>query len=339
MLRLSGVIAVLASGLFLGACSEPSERINLAQFKERVQALNWFMLDNTIASAEKVMPYDELYLFRRNSLLNTLDQSQIAPNDKDTLAYLTIQQRYPERYLGWPMQSNIAKKALEHFNYQQVDAWLNRTQKRLESARDSNILISRIEKEQLLAYLAETKHQSDEKEALTVFLQQYNTRSGIGLSQLPNGTEWYQSKLNYYLGHVSTPHDLTRLLNAVKADVPKNISPNKQLLTSSVQPAALMLLDEGCEHAPGLNWRDHFIDIRKTVAQCQLSIDKDTLKIAAIVAEVDLGVHAFSWSQQQAMHRLQTRLNLNEAQAYALLKSIVFYPATILVFLEQLKLQ
>ncbi|KZN65506.1 hypothetical protein N473_12400 [Pseudoalteromonas luteoviolacea CPMOR-1] len=337
MLRLSGMIAVLSSVLFLGACGEPDVRINVKQFEERTQSLNWFMLNSTSASIEKILPYDELYLARRNALLNSLDKAQLALNDQNTLTYLTIQQRYPERYLGWPVQANIVEKALKYFTPQQVDAWLKRTQMRLASARESNILLSRIEKAQLLAYLGTTKHQSNEKEALTVFLQQYRVRSGIGLSQLPNGSEWYQSKLNYYTSDVNSPHDLARLLSTVIEGAPKEITTDKQLLTSSVLPTALALLDVGCEHVMGLNWRDHFIDIRKTIEQCKEQTDRNLLHVVAVIAEVDLGVHAFSWSQQQAMHRLQTRLNLDEAQAYALLKSIVFYPATILAYLDQLK--
>ncbi|WP_052262085.1 hypothetical protein [Pseudoalteromonas luteoviolacea] len=337
MLRLSGMIAVLSSALLLGACGEPDKQINLKQFVERTHSLNWFMLDSTNASIEQVLPYDELYLAQRNTLLNSLDKAQLTLNDQNTLTYLTIQQRYPERYLGWPMQSNIVEKALEHFTPQQVDAWLKRTQTRLVSARESNILLSRIERAQLLTYLSTTKHQSNEKEALTVFLQQYKTRSGIGLSQLPNGSEWYQSKLNYYTGDVNSPYELASVLSTVIEDAPKDITANKQLLASTVLPTALALLDVGCEHAKGLNWRDHFIDIRTTIGQCKGQTDRNVLHVVALIAEVDLGVHAFSWSQQQAMHRLQTRLNLNEAQAYALLKSIVFYPATILAFLDQLK--
>ncbi|MDK1290033.1 hypothetical protein [Pseudoalteromonas umbrosa] len=328
--------AVLTTVFILGACSESKTPFNLADFTRKLHALNWFISGSQESDIEKVMPFDEHYLLLRHELLDSVDIHELSQADASTITYLKIQQRYPERYLSWPVQTNVLASSPAYFSMQEIDSWLLSVKSRLEDGIESNINLSRIEKSQLIEYLSVSEHQSDASSALKVFLEQYKTRSGIGLSQLPNGTEWYQSKLNYYAGTVSAPHDLLQIIQHDKSEG-FSTPEFEWRFTVSKRPFVLALLGKQCQYEEGLNWRDHFIDIRKTVLSCSHHLGKDRLYIAAIIAEVDLGVHAFSWSQQQAMHRLQSKLALDEAQAYALLKNIVFYPATIFVLLEQLK--
>ncbi|MCF6442076.1 hypothetical protein L1077_21845 [Pseudoalteromonas luteoviolacea] len=331
----SCVFATVLSSIFiLSACSEPTAPVNLADFTQKLHALNWFMSGSQESELDKAMPYDELYLSQRHALLDSINAKELSQFDASTIMYLKIQQRYPERYLSWPVQTNVLALSQAYFSPQEIDTWLLNVKRRLEDGAESNIHLSRIEKSQLMDYLSDSDHQSDTVNVFKAFLTQYKTRSGIGLSQLPNGTEWYQSKLNYYTGTVHAPHDFLRIIQDSKKEDASKVAFEWRAAEFN-KPFVLAFLEKACQYKSGLNWRDHFIDIRETFSRCEYKLDNDNLYIAAIVAEVDLGVHAFSWSQQQAMHRLQSKLALDEAQAYALLKNIVFYPASIFVLLEQ----
>ncbi|MDK2598034.1 hypothetical protein [Pseudoalteromonas obscura] len=338
MLRSLGIATVLSLTMCLGACSDPKETINLAQFDKQIRALNWFSAGSTNAVVEKVMPFDEAYLSRRHTLLENLDHTNLSLDNEHTYAYLQIQQRYPERYLIWPAQINVLESAVKHFSHEEIDAWLSLVKLKLKTGRESKILLSRIEKAQILSYLESTSYNSKAVRELARYLHNYNTRSGVGLSQHPNGKEWYQSKLNYYTGIVYAPHELADVLSQTTQKISEpirfNWQANEELLS---RPMALSLLGDKCKPVAGMNWRDLFINIRKTVSECGSLLNKEQLSIAATLAEVDIGVHMFAWSQQQAMHRLQSRLVIDEAQAYALLKNIVFFPATTLAYLPHFK--
>ncbi|ESP90322.1 hypothetical protein [Pseudoalteromonas luteoviolacea] len=338
MLRNFSIVTVLCLTMCLGACSNPKETINLAQFDQQIRALNWFSAGSPNTDVEKVMPFDDAYLSRRHALLENLDYTELSRENKHTYAYLKIQQRYPERFLIWPAQINVLESAVKHFSQQEIDAWLSLAKLTLQTGRDSKILLSRIEKAQILSYLESTSYNSKAARELAHYLHTYNTRSGIGLYQHPNGKEWYQSKINYYTDGVYAPYELADMLSQTTQKVSEPIRLNWQANEELIsQPMALNLLGDKCEPVAGMNWRDLFINIRKTVLECGTVLSKEQLSVAATLAEVDIGVHMFAWSQQQAMHRLQSRLVIDEAQAYALLKNIVLFPATTLVYLPHFK--
>ncbi|KZN67363.1 hypothetical protein [Pseudoalteromonas luteoviolacea] len=325
--------------LLLNACSEPPRTLSFDEFFRSIQALNWFAISDAARAQNegltKAMPFDEHYLRSRHELLHSVDMARLSEEQRESIKYLKIQERYPERFFAWPPHTDVIKHTYKEVSDESLDEWLKLVLARLKAGRESQVILSRLERTQLLDYLAESRFDSAHKQALEQYLSEYKARSGIGLYQLPNGKEWYQSKLNYYSSQTHDPYELATFLSARVTAVNGSIEFSGS--TESRFPAILAITAAYCDAMPGLNWRDSYVDIKRTLANCYERIPLSKWKVLAVVAEVDLGIHLYAWSQDQAMHRLQSRLALNDAQAHALLKNIAFYPATNMAILPYIK--
>ncbi|MCF2860072.1 hypothetical protein L1286_21555 [Pseudoalteromonas sp. SMS1] len=339
MLKRSAEFITLFMFISLSACSDHKQTISFSEFEKSSKILNWTtqaQLDD-VHQAALMMPFDDMYLKSRHELLYSVETESLTSTELATLDYLKIQERYPERFLVWPAHVNVLARAHGVVPDKLVDSWLKLVTKRLQEGQASKIALNRLEREQLLSFLSTTDYVSEEKAALTRFLKAYKVRSNIGLHQLPNGAEWYQSKLNFYLGEVIEPNELLTLLRNKTETMPAQVVNVTEVSTDITRPVILGLVANYCKERAGYNWRDGYVDIRRTLAQCDQEIPVFVLQSLALIAQVDIGIHLFGWSQQQAMHKLQSRLALNEVQAYAMLKNIVFHPATSAAIIGHIK--
>ncbi|TQF71524.1 hypothetical protein [Pseudoalteromonas luteoviolacea] len=325
--------------LLLNACSEQKQQLSFEEFTESSKALNWLTQNQQERQRQlsSVMPFDDAYLKTRHELLYSIDTANLTSEQEDALDYLKIQERYPERFLVWPAYFNVLERAQGNVTDKALDEWLQLVVERLNKGRESNIVLNRLERNQLLDFLETSHYGSEQKNALTRFLRAYKVRSNIGLHQLPNGKEWYQSKMNFYLGQAVDPNELLTALSKQAERVPGEI---EVALTSHInisKPVVLEMVERYCDAKEGYNWRDGYIDIKQTLLLCKQDIPESVYQWMVTVVQVDVGIHLYAWSQQQAMHRLQSRLALNDVQAYAILKNIVFHPATSMAILPNIK--
>lgn len=327
------IFSVLVALTMTAGCVEPQVQISYENLSKQLKELHWFAYQSSSVQTDQLLelPFTERYLELRHDLLASTDLESFTESAQQELQYLSIQQRYPERFLPWPAHLNIAKIAQQPLNSEQLDNWYKYVELRLKEARESKIVLNRIEKQQLLDYLTpDVSRLTSAGQQLVTYLESYRVRSSLGMYQLPNGKEWYQSKLNFYSGSVRAPEALFSELQSASA---KATSTPIRISTGLHAPIALQLL-EACNKVPGLNWRDGFISLRQTAEQCQKVLTKSETQFALSMMEVDLGIHYFAWSQKQALLALQSRLALNEDQAFVVLKNILFFPATSFVLLD-----
>ena len=100
-----------------------------------------------------------------------------------------------------------------------VITWLKLTQDTLDSAKQSNLKLNKVELALLQRYVLSAIGSSEAQPALkshirafSDYLASYKPRGSVGLRGLPNGTQWYQSKLNYFSGEVHSPLEWVTLL-------------------------------------------------------------------------------------------------------------------------------
>ncbi|KAF7786386.1 hypothetical protein PRUB_a0938 [Pseudoalteromonas rubra] len=321
----------------IGGCTEPQVNLPYTELSAQLRQLNWFsslsqpqvLPQNDLAG----LPFTELYLKKRHDLLQRADLNSFGEMAAQEAQYLSIQQRYPERFLPWPVHINLPDVAQERgVLSSQLDTWYGYVESRLNEARESKIVLNRLERNQLLEHLTpKVTKQSQAARQLAEYLKSYRVRSSLGMYQLPNGKEWYQSKLNFYSGTVNAPESLLSELQSVTSDSRNSVEVNYK----ASDPLVHQLLAK-CDRVAGLNWRDQFVSLRQTASQCDANWTKGELRFATVMMEVDLGVHYFAWSQKQALLALQSRLALNEDQAFVVLKNILFFPATSFVLLNQI---
>ncbi|WP_419147837.1 hypothetical protein [Pseudoalteromonas 'SMAR'] len=280
---------------------------------------------NTASTSLARLPFSEAYLARRHELLNSQLSNPDATAQKE-LNYLKIQERYPERFLLWPAHLPVLKNLTNHTTPAQVEEWLTLVKARLEAGLESKIKLSRIDLRLITEQLAQSDNNSAAFTALNNYLSSYKPRAMPGLQQLPNGKEWYQSKLNFYGNIQASPNQVLAQLASGS-----ELEPIRQLgeLTLSLnEPAILTLLGPDCAQVGGLNWRDGFINIPATVGSCQQQLQQYE-SLLRVLMEIDIGIHVQGWSTKQAVVALNSRLALNEQQAQQLVNNIIYFPATI----------
>ncbi|QUI65291.1 hypothetical protein GSF04_11410 [Pseudoalteromonas sp. A22] len=242
------------------------------------------------------------------------------------LDYLRIQERYPERYLPWPSHIPVLKNVEGRVSAEELDLWLNFVITKLKEADESNIRLNRFERDAIIKQLEDSNIDAPSRSTLLTYLNDYKSRAMLGLHQLPNGKEWYQSKLNFYGAIQESPNKVLAMLSKIDEKNSKSIVLNTKPNTQ--QPYMLELLPANCQRISGLNWRDGFINVPSTVAKCTKAIEQHKALIVTLMA-VDLGIHYQGWSQKQAFVALNSKLALNEQQAQQLIANIVYFPATI----------
>ncbi|MEI5660634.1 hypothetical protein R3P08_04485 [Pseudoalteromonas sp. UG3-1] len=320
---------------FLVGCTDSKTTIlTQQQLQQQLQQLNvalqssasaYTASTNTASTSLTRLPFSDAYLARRHELLNSQLSNSNATALKE-LSYLKIQERYPERFLPWPAHLPVLKNLTNQTTSAQVEEWLTLVKARLEAGLESKIKLSRIDLRLIIEQLAQSENNSAAFTALNNYLSSYKPRAMPGLQQLPNGKEWYQSKLNFYGNIQASPNQVLAQLASGS-----ELEPIRQLgeLTLSLnEPAILTLLGPDCAQVGGLNWRDGFINIPATVGSCQQQL-KPYRSLLRVLMEIDIGIHVQGWSTKQAVVALNSRLALNEQQAQQLVNNIIYFPATI----------
>ncbi|NOU49623.1 hypothetical protein HG263_03580 [Pseudoalteromonas sp. JBTF-M23] len=308
--------------------------ISYQSAQQTMQEINQALMPKQADSPFTILPFTDDYLDRRHMIYQTLDDQVLDKGQLDELNYLKIQERYPERYIMWPASVNVLKNALLHgLNDDDIDNWLLNVIAKLEEAKESKIYLSRIELSRLNEYLAKQAKGSE----LVSYLDTYKPRSGIGLYQLPNGKEWYQSKLNFYYTEAVSPSNLLAQVQHQLADKFINSREYAEHLTEENSNYALGMIKTRCQELkPGLNWLDDYVNLPATVANCQFTLTKQEQALLLALMEVDLGIHYQGWSLKQATVTLQSRLKLTEQQAYSLIEGVALHPASVITFLPKI---
>jgi len=298
----------------LSACTEQQELYSFAEVRAKVKNINAVLLTDTKLEETKVLPFSETYLEQRHIALNSADLELYTENQIKELQYLIIQERYPERYLPWPAAINVAMNLSE----EQKQAWQKLVLKRLEEAKQSKIFYNRYELKKLKVY-SESESLTD----LSNYFKTYKPRSRLGIYQLPNGKEWYQSKVNHYLGSVENPQ-------VVLANIQELTSEYDSQRNNLEALSLVEIAKKYCSIVEGLNWEHKFVNLHATFEQCEKQKLVAYKQLILVLAEIDLGIHFQAWSEQQAMVVLNQKLSLKPEQAMDFLDYIVMKPAAVL---------
>lgn len=307
-------LTILPILILLSACTEPQKLSSFEEVQSQLKDINAVLSTETKHELSEVLPFSEIYLKQRHTALNSADLQLLKVHQVNELQYLIIQERYPERYLPWPATINVAKNLSEG----QKQVWQNFVLTRLENAKLSKITYNRYELKKLITY-SESESLTD----LTDYFKTYKPRSRLGIYQLPNGKEWYQSKVNHYLGSVEKPQVV---LASIQELTNEYYNQNYELEVFSL----VKIAKKYCPIVDGLNWQHEFVNLNATFGQC----DKQKLlaykTLMLVLAEIDLGIHFQAWSEQQAMLVLNQKLALESGQARDFLEYIVMKPAAVL---------
>ncbi|SFC29441.1 hypothetical protein [Pseudoalteromonas denitrificans] len=374
--------------LILSGCNEPKKDTNLdiqtsiSQLKE----LNNSLLPiSTSSSGDVILPFTEEYLLKRNELYLAF-QSMADPKklvSHTELNYLIIGQRFPERYFPWPSQTNVVINVLNDFEainphkIKVVKKWIANIESKLIEAKNSKLKLDKIAHKNLLEQIQSSKifvekiviqHEKNNAlvslnellmvlDKLHLYIKSYKPRNMLGLHQIPNGKDWYQAKLNYFLSATDAPSAwLGKIQNKLKAlNVSKKVGFTNELsekcksdLISSGYILPLTMLKALSstfngklisEKVNGLDWQQGYINYPKTYEK--LYRDKTELSTSyqifiLTLAEIDLGIHYQGWGAEQAILVLNTRIALDSNQTSALIEYIMFHPGQIMAGTKKL---
>ena len=334
--------------LFLAACSkqsQPYESFDDAQIA--LKALNMALIQSSAKKADKVtkeqLIFSDAYLTRRHAIYQNLMSMDLNLNQIAQVNYLVIAERFPERYFSWPAQVNVLKNMLAVKGTKNtpdnVITWLKLTQDTLDSAKQSNLKLNKVELALLQRYVKSAITSSDVQPALkshirafSDYLASYKPRGSVGLRGLPNGSQWYQSKLNYFSGEVHSPLEWVTLLNE-KIEVLGRVTFDSKMSTSH-QKSFLVQYLSGEKLIEGLDWQTDYQDLPAMASNMNMS-DKDKTLLLAMM-ESDIGIHYHAWTLPQAKVNLIKRLEITQEEAQYLVEDIILYPGQSFSFIQQI---
>jgi hypothetical protein len=305
-------LIILPILILLSACTEQQKLSSFEEVQSQLKNINTVLLSKSKLS--EVLPFSEAYLKQRHIALNSADLQLLTKYQVNELKYLIIQERYPERYLPWPAAINVAMNLSE----EQKKEWQKLVLKRLEDAKQSKILYNRNELKKLKMY-----SKSESLTELNDYFKTYKPRSRLGTYQLPNGKEWYQSKVNHYLGSVENPQVVLANIQALTNEYDNHENDLEAL-------SLVEIAKKHCSIVDGLNWEHKFVNLHATFEQCEKQKLIAYEQLILVLAEIDLGIHFQAWSEQQAMVVLNQKLSLQPEQALDFLDYIVMKPAAVL---------
>lgn len=307
-------LIILPILILLSACTEQQKLSSFEEVQSQLKNINVVLSANSKNEQSELLPFSEAYLKQRHIALNSADLQLLTKYQVNELKYLIIQERYPERYLPWPAAINVAMNLSE----EQKKEWQKLVLKRLEDAKQSKILYNRNELKKLKMY-----SKSESLTELNDYFKTYKPRSRLGIYQLPNGKEWYQSKVNHYLGSVENPQVVLANIQALTNEYDNHENDLEAL-------SLVEIAKKHCSIVDGLNWEHKFVNLHATFEQCEKQKLIAYEQLILVLAEIDLGIHFQAWSEQQAMVVLNQKLSLQPEQALDFLDYIVMKPAAVL---------
>lgn len=331
---------------FLVACSkQPVPFQNYDNAQASIKALNAPIkeTDNeTIVSEKVIFPFSTQYLTKRHRIYQRMQAMELTTEQTNQLNYLIIAERFPERYFSWPVQSNVLNNLLSKSptdaQFANAATWVKFTQDQLDSALQSNLKLNKVElgimKDYVQSALSANYNSDDLKQQLKGFynyLVNYKVRGSLGLRGLANGSEWYQSKLNYFSGTVYSPLQWVELLN----EQIKTTTSTKPSLVYS-QSHTVSFVSEFLKSTPivqGLDWQTNYKILPSMASNASLNPSDKNLMLALM--ETDVGIHYHAWTLPQAKVNLIKRLSVTEDDAQYLVEDIILYPAQSFSFAQQ----
>ena len=332
----------------LTACSKQESKFNsYDEARDALYALNSSFVKSPSQSKQvdesQPIVFSDDYLKVRHLILQSLMDMDLVQRKREQLNYLVIAERFPERFFMWPPQVNVLANMLANSNLShnstQIITWLKLTQEQLDLAKQSNLKLNKLERTLLLEYISDSLAQISSKPALKEqvsifknYLGSYKPRSSFGLRGLPNGSQWYQSKLNYFSGIVHSPLEWVAVLNKKN----KNLNPYSfnQNLAIHHQRSFLVQFVSKEPAVLGLDWQTHYLDLPAMASSMKLSESDKTLMLAMM--ETDIGIHYHAWTLQQAKVNLLQKLVITTSQAQYLVNDIILYPGQSFSFFSQL---
>ena len=288
----------------------------VAEFKQ----LNNLLLPVSEQNTVLIWPFNDAYLIQRDQLLKQFMQAM--PSDAE-VALLTIEQRFTERFFPWPHNANPITNYLNTaltIDEQAIVTFINFTQKKMSRAYQDKVRLSHFELGALRNQVAQTKAKlNDYQQAYLAlgqfddYLNTYLPRRGNGIGSLPNGKDWYQARLNYFVGSAVKPTDILNSVLAIKPAV------------KSEEQFINCFTTTQCANTLGLDWRTSYSNRLQEFAKISFGLEQAT------IAEVDYGVHAQSWSSEHALTVLIKQLEIDESQAEIILSNILKEPALAMV--------
>ncbi|GAA68134.1 MULTISPECIES: hypothetical protein [Pseudoalteromonas] len=334
--------------LFLAACSkqpQPYESFEDAQVA--LKTLNMALVQPDAKKIDRItkeqLVFSDAYLVKRHTIYQNLMDMELNLNQIAQVNYLVIAERFPERYFNWPAQVDVLKNMLAFEGSKStpdnIITWLKLTQDTLDSAKQSNLKLNKIELTLLQSYVLSAIGSNDVQPALkshirafSDYLTSYKPRGSVGLRGLPNGSQWYQSKLNYFSGEVHSPLEWVTILNEnikvldrVAFDSKLSISHKKSFLVQYLSDEKLI---------EGLDWQADYQDLPAMASNMNMS-DKDKTLMLAMM-ESDIGIHYHAWTLPQAKVNLMKRLEITQEEAQYLVEDIILYPGQSFSFIQQI---
>ncbi|MBH0036304.1 hypothetical protein I6F43_16800 [Pseudoalteromonas sp. NZS71_1] len=334
--------------LFLAACSkqpQPYESFEDAQVA--LKTLNMALVQPDAKKIDRItkeqLVFSDAYLVKRHTIYQNLMDMELNLNQIAQVNYLVIAERFPERYFNWPAQVDVLKNMLAFEGSKStpdnIITWLKLTQDTLDSAKQSNLKLNKIELTLLQSYVLSAIGSNDVQPALkshirafSDYLTSYKPRGSVGLRGLPNGSQWYQSKLNYFSGEVHSPLEWVTILNEnikvldrVAFDSKLSISHKKSFLVQYLSDEKLI---------EGLDWQADYQDLPAMASNMNMS-DKDKTLMLAMM-ESDIGIHYHAWTLPQAKVNLMKRLEITHEEAQYLVEDIILYPGQSFSFIQQI---
>lgn len=312
-------IAFFTAFLLLG-CEKPVENKTQEELVAEYKALNNLLQPIKQQVHTPVWPFNNAYLTARDDILKQLLR---ADKSNTEVALLTIEQRFTERFFPWPYNANPVLNYVNsnsHINDAALADFIAFTQDKMVSAYQDKVRLSHFELSRLLQHVAQAKSKladyPNSVDALNIFNQylvDYVPRRSPGIGALPNGKDWYQARLNYFVVSAQKPNDILNRLLRIKTDLP---SETKFLTCYTTNQ---------CHNTNGLDWRTAYSNRLVEFNNIQFGIEQ------AIIAEVDYGIHAQAWSSEHALTVLVNELKASNDQANLILEKILKEPALAMV--------
>ncbi|WP_405600070.1 MULTISPECIES: hypothetical protein [unclassified Pseudoalteromonas] len=334
--------------LFLVACSRQEPVYNsFEEAQSALKDLNTSLVRTNVLNSENVtneqFVFSDTYLNKRHTIYQSLMDMQLKSNQIAQVNYLVIAERFPARYFPWPAQVNVLTNMLKQDSSDKgtdnIVTWLKLNQSTLNNARQSNLKLNKVELQLLKSYLLGAIDSYGIQPALkshirafSDYLANYKPRGSLGLRGLPNGTEWYQSKLNYFSGEVHSPLEWVTLVN----EQIKHLSIVAFEYTLSVSHQTSFLVQYLSDEQPieGLDWQSAYQDLPTMASNMSMS-DKDKMLMLAMM-ESDIGVHYHAWTLPQAKVNLMKRLEITQQEAQYLVEDIILYPGQSFSFIKKI---
>lgn len=328
--KLRLVLPLLLSGYLLG-CDNVTTPISEQDLKTDLVHLNQLLRAASSGEATDVVwPYSDGYLKTRHELYALLAKHY----QTSEISYLQISERFPQRFLPWPIQSDLVE-TLRHLSPDEQDNWFDFVSKRLNEAAESKIRLTQFEREELVRSLTSFSNQSAAAKALLSQLENYVPRTRLGMDQLPNGSEWYQSKLNYFADAVNKPLDWMQIVSIKLTDERKVAAIELNYANWNTSIVEQFVLGQ-CEPVSGFDWQFHYYNISETVKRCSLSLDSDVGYFWATLMMLDLGLHYQGWNQQLAEAFLTARLDVDEETKVNIIRQVSLYPASVFALMDKI---